>query len=177
VVGVPVSALPLVTLGIALGDVDHGVIEEGGPNAGPRVRAYLRHCDPPLNVAAPWCAAFVQYVSDVAAEALDIYNPLNGVKLEAYVQSYHEWAKAHARIVDVAQAQSGDLILYSFGGKRWDHVGIVLRALSGGKIAAVEGNTSPGVGASAVEREREGDGVYIKVRTIGRQDIEIVRWA
>lgn len=171
------SALSLVTLGIALGDVDHGVIEEGGPNAGPRVRAYLKHCDPPINVAAPWCAAFVQYVSDCAADALDVSNPLDDVKLEAYVQSYHDWANAGGKIVDVAQAQAGDLILYSFGGKRFDHIGIVLRPLSGGKVAAVEGNTSPGVGASAEERERDGDGVYVKVRTIGRQAIEIVRWA
>jgi hypothetical protein len=171
------SVLSAVALGVALGDVDHGVIEEGGPNAGPRVRAYLKHCDPPINVAAPWCAAFAQYVSDVAADALDIQNPLNDVKLEAYVQSYHEWAKATGTIVDVAQAQPGDLILYNFGGHRWDHIGIVLRALRGGKIAAVEGNTSPGVGASAEERERDGDGVYVKVRTIGRQAIEIVRWS
>lgn len=171
------SGLPLVTLGVALGDVDHGVIEEGGPNTGPRVRAYLKHCDPPINVAAPWCAAFVQYVSDVSADALDVPNPLNDVRLEAYVQSYHDWAKANGKLVDVEEAKPGDLILYNFGGKRWDHIGIVMRPLHSGKIAAIEGNTGPGIGASAIERERDGDGVYVKVRQLGRQPIAIVRWA
>lgn len=168
------STLPLVALGIALGDVDHGVIEEGN-NTGPRIRAYLKHAG--ITVPAPWCAAAVTYWSDIAAEALDVPNPLDAVKLEAYVPSFHEWAKSEDRIVDVALAQPGDLILYKFGGKRWDHIGIVLRPLKNGRIAAVEGNTGPGIGSSVDEREREGDGVYAKLRTIGRQPIEIVRWA
>lgn len=169
------TTLSLVALGVALGDVDHGVIE-GGPNAGPRIRAYLKHCDPPINVAAPWCAAAVQYWSDVAADALELPNPLNEVRLEAYVPSYHEWAKSSGRIIDAEHAGAGDLIFYSFGGKRWDHIGVVLRPLKNGRIAAIEGNTSPGVGASAVERERDGDGVFVKVRTLGRQPIAIARW-
>ena len=169
--------LPLVALGIALGDVDHGVIEEGGPNCGPRVRAYLKHCDPPINVAAPWCAAFVQYVSDVAADHLDVPNPLNEVKLEAYVQSYHDWARASGRCVPIEDAQPGDLILYNFGGQRWDHIGIVLRPLRHGRIATVEGNTSSGVGSNAAERQRDGDGVFVRVRSNGLHPIEIVRWS
>lgn len=169
--------LPLVTLGIALGDVDHGVHEEGGNNNGLRVRAYLKHCDPPINIAAPWCAAFVQYVSDVAADALDTPNPLNDVRHEAYVQSYYDWAKATGKLVTEGDASPGDLILYNFGGKRWDHIGVVLRPLSKGMIAAIEANTSAGVGATAAERERDGDGVFVKVRNIGRQPIAIVRWA
>ncbi len=166
----------LVALGVALGDVDHGVVEDEAENTGLRIRAYLKHCDPPINVAAPWCAAAVQYWSDFASDSLDLPNPLNEVRLEAYVQSYHDWAKATKRLVDVESAEPGDLILYNFGGKRWDHIGIVVRPLKGGRIAAVEGNTSPGVGATTEERERDGDGVYVKVRTLGRQPIAIVRW-
>lgn len=170
-------SLAHVALGVALGDVDHGVHEEGGNNNGSRIRAYLKHCDPPINVAAPWCAASCQYWADFAADALGVQNPLNDVRLEAYVQSYHDWAKAAGKLIDVEHAQPGDLILYNFGGSRFDHIGIVLQPLHAGRIVSVEGNTSPGVGASAVERERDGDGVFVKVRTLGRQPIAIVRWA
>ena len=169
-------SLSVLALGVALGDADNGVHEQGGNNTGPKIRRYLKNCDPPINVAAPWCAAGLQYWSDIAAQAWDVPNPLDAVRLEAYVQSYYEWAKAGDRVVPVANAEPGDLVLYNFGGKRWDHIGMVLKPLSGGMLAAIEGNTSPGVGASADEREREGDGVYIKVRVITRQPIAIVRW-
>ena len=170
-------SLAVLALGVALGDVDNGVHEEGGNNAGPRIRKYLKNVDPPINQAAPWCAAALQRWADVAAQSWDVPNPLDAVRLEAYVQSYHDWAKANNKIVLPSAAQPGDLILYKFGGQRFDHIGIVLRRLKDGMIAAVEGNTSPGVGASTEERERDGDGVYIKVRIATRQPIAVVRWA
>lgn len=165
-----------VALGVALAEAERGVHEEGGNNRGADIRKYLAACDPPINVAAPWCAAFCQWATDVAAEAMGIPNPLDAVKLEAYVQSYHDWAKAQNRLVYISAAKPGDLILYNFGGTRWDHIGIVLRLLPGGMIACVEGNTSPGVGATNQERERDGDGVFVKTRIISRQPIAIVRW-
>ena len=163
-------------LGFALSEADAGVIEQG-ENSGTRIRAYAQNTDPPINVAAPWCAMFVQYVTDKAAKPQGLANPLDGVKLEAYVESYHEWAKTNNKLVEVPV--KGDLALFSFGGQRFDHIGIVLTPPSAsGRFTTVEGNTSPGVGATTAEREREGDGVYIKDRTgRGKYAVKFVRWA
>ena len=42
-----------------------------------KVRDYLSNIDPPINVAAPWCAAAIQYWSDAAARLLGVDNPLD----------------------------------------------------------------------------------------------------
>lgn len=170
------SRLELVTLGLALAEVDHGVGEEAGPNRGERIDRYLRNCDPPIAFAAPYCAAAMQYCSDVAADALGVYNPLDQVRLEAYVQSYHDWATSRGLLVPVGSC--GDLVLFSFGGTRFDHMGILLDGVSrNGAFVSVEANTSPGVGESRLEREREGEGWYRKRRKVGGgYDVAFIRW-
>lgn len=167
--------LALVTLGVAIGEVDHHVREEGGENRGPRVRQYLANCDPPINVAAPWCAAFTQYCSDAAAKLLAVPNPLDAVVLEAYVESYREFAEQNGLFV--ADPLPGDLVIFSFGRKRCDHIGIVLGEKSAaGWFRTIEGNTSPGVGATSAEKEREGDGVFQKLRDASKQPTRFIRW-
>lgn len=164
-----------VALGVALCEASNGVRELGGENRGPRVRAYLNAVG--INVPAPWCAAFVQYCTDVAFEGVGQVNPLNDVALEALVQSYFNWANEGGHIIRDEDAMPGDLILFKFGGKRWDHIGFVVRSLHNGEYRTVEGNTSAGVGASQAEREREGDGVFIRRRQLGLAPTCIVRWS
>lgn len=156
-------------LGFAIAELDHGVREVGGQNTGPRVRKYLENAE--INVAAPWCAAFVQYVTDAVCNLLVRPNPLDAVKLEAYVQSYHEWAKNAGVIIPAEQAGPGDLVLYNFNGQRWDHIGILLDAPTDKLFRAIEGNTNDG-GA------REGDAVQVRVRSMAKNyPVEFVRWA
>jgi len=158
-----------VTLGVAFGEVDHKVREVGGNNRGPRVEQYLANAG--IHQAAPWCAAFVQWCSDRAAEALGTTNPLDAVKFEAYVQSYWEWASANGRIVPISAARAGSLILFNFGGERWDHIGLIARpANNDGIVWSVEGNTGD-------VDQRDGDGVYIKPRDTRRLTCTIIRWA
>lgn len=160
-----------VVLGVALAEVDHGVREEGGNNTGPRIRQYLANTTPPIHVAAPWCAAFVQYVADVACRLLDVPNPLDSVKLEAYVQSYYNWAVEHSALVGPEEAQAGDLVLYDFRGKRWDHIGILLSPVDMDAFRTVEGNTSD-------SSQRDGDAAAIKGRrTDADYPVCFVRWA
>lgn len=164
-------SLRLVTLGCAVMEAQRKVKEEGGPNRGARVMEYLKNTDPPINTAAPWCAAFVQFCADTAAAALAIPNPLNEVKLEAYVQSYYQWAKNRGSIASELIAQPGDLVLYNFGAERWDHIGILLDAPSDGAFRAIEGNTNE-------EGSREGDGVLIRIRSTRKKyPVTFVRWA
>ncbi len=153
--------LPLraVALGVGCCDADHRVREEGGNNRGERVRQYLANIDPPINAAAPWCAASVQYWSDVAARVLGILNPLDDVRLEAYVQDYYD-TFAHQEVLP-EDVEPGDLVLFSFGGERWDHMGLVAQAPRPGTTTffSLEGNTSD-------ESQRDGDAVVVKPRNL-----------
>lgn len=163
------SILRQVALGVALCDAQRKVREEGAANSGARVAEMLKNAG--INVAAPWCAAAVQLWTDTAASGLAVPNPLDAVKLEAYVQSYHEWAKAEGAIVKPEAALPGDLVLFNFGGKRWDHIGLLIEAPVGSSFRTVEGNTNDA-------GSREGDGVYIRLRGASKgYPVEFVRWA
>lgn len=165
-------ALPGLALGLAVADADYAVREVGGANTGPRVRAYLANCEPSITVAAPWCAAAVQWWTDRAAKALGIKNPLDAVALEAYVASYYAWARYVKVIVDPSIARPGDLVFYNFRRQRWDHIGLLLKPPGAdGNFEAVEGNTNS-AGA------RDGDGVYIKQRSLAAgYDVAFARYA
>jgi hypothetical protein len=166
----------LVTLGVALCDVDHKVREIGGNNSGPRIRQYLASLDPPMAVDAPWCAAAVQYWSDLAARSIGVVNPLDAVKLEALVQSYYD----HFRLDVIGPAVKpapGDLVLFKFpkDGKpspTWNHIGIIAQAPKPGTSIAwvAEGNTGD-------VDQRDGDGVYLKPRDLGKLTNCVIRWA
>lgn len=169
-------SIRLVALGFAASEADHKVREEGGNNRGPRIRQYLDGAG--IAVDAPWCAAFVNYCADGAARVLGVPNPLDEVQLEALVQSYHD--RFQGSQVSVAEAQAGDLVLFRFSGSdRWNHIGLVAQPPKPGSTTfwSVEGNTSAGVGATDEEREREGDGVYVKPREIGSgYPVSFIAW-
>jgi hypothetical protein len=163
-------------LGIAMGEADHRVREEGGENKGARIRQYLDNLDPPIASAAPYCAAFIQYCADLAARGLGMPNPLDEVRLEAYVQNYAD-TLSHL-VVGPSIAGPGDLVLfYNFSGNpperaRWDHMGFVMQPVRDGTFFTVEANTGPAGG-------RDGNGVYVKPRTLDDGDAEprFIRWS
>lgn len=159
-------SIRLVALGFAASEADHKVREVGGNNRGPRIREYLDNVG--IAVDAPWCAAFVAYCADGAARVLGTPNPLDDVQLEALVQSYYD--RFQGSQVAAADVLPGDLALFRFSGSdRWNHIGFVAQPPKPGSTAfwTVEANTSAGVGATDEEREREGDGVYVKPRELG----------
>jgi hypothetical protein len=168
-----------VTLGVALCEADMDVRETRGNNAGDRIMEHLANVDPPIHSAAPWCAAAVQGWSDVAAEGARAPNPLDDVRQEALVQSYHEWAEENSLIVPFEDAEPGDLVLYQFGTSgRWNHIGLLVRTLESDEFVAVEGNT-PLVDAPEDEQRDSRDkvdGVAVKVRRADRYPVEFVRW-
>lgn len=158
-------SLRLLALGFAMSEYDQRVAEDG-ENTGERIRRYLENTDPPIPTAAPWCAAFIQYVTDVPALYAGSFNPLNDVRQEALVESYVAWAVDEGlEGLRAWQVRSGDLVAFQFGASRWNHLGIVVRPPDqAGQFVTIEGNTSPGVGLTDEEREREGEGVYQKER-------------
>lgn len=86
---------------------------------------------------APWCAMFVSWVFWHAGSPLPAIRTKRGF---AYVPDARDWAQRNG-CWKRGNPQPGDLVLYSFGGYRPDHVGIVDHLIPGG-VAAIEGNTS-----------------------------------
>ncbi len=90
--------------------------------------------------AAPWCAIFVSWVFWHAGTPLPAIRTKKGF---AYVPDVQDWAQRNGCWKPRSHRPSpGDLIVYSFGGRRADHVGIVELALPDGRIQTIEGNTS-----------------------------------
>lgn len=162
----------IATLGVAAAEAARQVREVGGNNRGVDIRRYLAACDPPINVAAPWCAAFVQWASDVAAHALGVPNPLDDVRDEALVQSYYDFFAPHG-VVPFELARPGDLAVFRFpnGPARWNHIGILARKPDQhGMFWCLEGNTSDA-------NQRDGDGVHLKPRMANTAyPVEFIRW-
>lgn len=157
------------TAGFAAAEYDHRVREEGGNNYGPRVRKYLANAVPSLPEGHAWCAAWVQYCADKAAETFGLDNPLNEVRVEVRVASYVEWAEETGR--QTATPERGDLVCFKFSNSaRWNHIGFVARPPdSTGMMWCLEGNTSD-------VNQRDGDGVYLKPRFLSRQPTYFIRW-
>lgn len=149
-----------------------GVQESGGENRGKAVETYLRAVG--LPAGNPWCAAFVRYRLEAAAAALKSALP-SSLPDSGWCPSYYEWARVHGywipvgpivtAISDGRQApqmpRRGDLCCFWFAAKgRHAHIGIVTVVEARG-VRTVEGNTGPDFGT---EVEREGDGVFAKLR-------------
>jgi len=165
-----VFSLAALALEIAVQEEERSV-REVETNDSERIREYWLAIDPPLDIRGlkqrpPWCAVFVQYCWDVAARLLHVPNPLDEVALEAYVPSYVELAQRRGWVVPIQEALPGDLVAFSFGGARFDHIGLVRLAPAHSPVFyTVEGNT-PGVatGDQTGKSARAVDGVHTKKR-------------
>jgi hypothetical protein len=161
------SYRPIATEAARVALINVGVTEVGGDNRGQWVETYQRAVGIPPG--SPWCAAFVRYRLEAAAEKLDREIP-TGFPDTGWVPSYVEWSKANklwvagsAAKADPSLVRPGDLVAYWFQAKgRCAHIGIVVEQPTSTGFVAVEGNTGPDSGTTI---ERDGDGVYRKQRT------------
>jgi len=101
---------------------------------------------------APWCAIFVSWVFYHAGSPLKI----STTKGFSYCPAVVDYAKRHG-IWKTSNPKRGDLVLFSFGGRRADHVGIVQGVLPDGRIHTLEGNTN-------IRGSRTGGGVAEQYR-------------
>lgn len=141
-----------------------GVVEEG-ENRGRWVEAYQAAVGIPPG--SPWCAAFVRFRFEKAAEALDLELPA-AFPDSGWVPSYESWARRSGFWISASEAdqvQKGDLACFWFPAKgRCAHIGIVVAPMNeDGIFQTVEGNTGPDRGTQV---ERDGDGVYLKRRRV-----------
>lgn len=109
----------------------------------------------------PWCAMFVSFCfAKAGAGALVAAGNPKGF---ASCTTGVTWFQNHGRLVDVSKAQPGDIVFFSWNGKKeYDHVGIVLGNDPHTKtLKTVEGNT---VGPNGEGSQVNGDGVYFRTR-------------
>lgn len=131
-----------------------GVTEHGGNNKGPEVEKFQKAVDGKAQ-GEPWCAAFVQYcISEVAA------NLGATVVVHRSEHCMTIWSKTPG-VHRYKSPKPGYLVIWNYESSTNGHIGIVRRVIDEFTIETIEGNTSPDDKAI----EREGDGVYRKVRT------------
>jgi hypothetical protein len=141
-------------LRVALWEAKRGVHEEGFSNRGKYVDRYQDADDLPGR-GYPWCMAFVQWCYQQAGHPLRYRT--------ASVGLFQSWARRIGWVVQ--KPQRGDIVCFNFDADNWaDHVGLVTRALPGGWIRTVEGNTSAGTGGS----QADGGGVHRRLRRTSR---------
>lgn len=142
-----------------------GVQEQGGSNRGRQVEAFQRAAG--IRPGDPWCAAFVNWCAERAAERLGVRSPLERVPLQGYVPSYVDTFPA----VTLDNALPGDLFaVWSPARMRYAHIGFVRGVLGRGwNLSTVEGNTNEAGG-------REGDRVLSRVRDGHPSRVVVLRW-
>lgn len=130
-----------------------GVHEVGGDNKGPDVERFQRAVDGKA-VGEPWCMAFVQFcVADVERRT--------GVKSNLFRSEHCLTVWNHSPVLmRRARPEPGLIVIWNRVGTGLGHTGIISAIKSPEVYASVEGNTSRGFGI-----EREGDGVFEKLRT------------
>lgn len=139
-----------------------GVHESGGPNRGPEIEAFEKAIGfKPVGQA--WCMVFVQFCImqvDTAGGTPSWLHRSQGV-LDVWNKS-----PMHARIQGLS-VQPGDIMVwqhYDAEGKQtaMGHCGIVTKVTAPGKFETIEANTS-----RSEKIDRDGDGIFVKVRDIG----------
>lgn len=116
-----------------------------------------------LPYGASWCVGFVLYVVTKAGYKADIYDPAK-VASPFWVPTLDEWLYKHAYWVKFADAQEGDIVIFTWSGKGGntrsgsrDHTGFFKAHDGENSFRTVEGNTS---GGKVAERTRYIGNVY-----------------
>lgn len=133
---------------LVMADLEAMKIREKGSNRGEWVEVFLDAAGvPPGN---PWCASALTFACKVAG----LETPIG----PAAVRNWHSWFKGRNRLV---KPQRGDVCMKESGGGK-GHIGIVVKVI-GPIVFSIEGNTGAGESGS----QRDGDGLYRRVRTKG----------
>ena len=142
-------------------------VTEDGDNKGQWIEIYQAAVGIPPG--SPWCAAFVRYRFEHAANSLGTTLP-STFPDSGWTPDYASWAKRNGFWIPVSEAKTGvvkprigDLALFWFAAKnRIAHIGIVVESSKEWGVVTIEGNTGPD---HPDEVNRDGDGVYKKERS------------
>ena len=129
-----------------------GIQEEGDDNKGEMVKTFQATVGGVCGEA--WCLSFVQAITAYVEDRMGV---VSNLPLTEHVLTLWDKTPKRARIAE-KDIRPGDLILWRYGTTQKGHIGIILGAHYK-VVTTVEGNTGP---TGIVERE--GDGVYKKIR-------------
>jgi hypothetical protein len=134
-----------------------GVEEVGGDNRGPLVEAFQATIGGVEGES--WCLSFIQALTSYTEHRFNVNSnlPLTEHVLTLWDRTHKDYKfdpKTH-------EPQAGDIVVWRYGKTMKGHAGIVIKydASCPRVFNTIEGNTGP----SGIV-EREGDGVYKKVR-------------
>ena len=141
----------------------YGFTERDGDNRGQIVEAFQKAVDGKAQ-GEPWCMSFVQYcarqVDQMMAEVLK--RPTSTHVLPATEHCLTCWFKSPVE-AQFSEPEPGMIPIWRHGQSSSGHTGIVVSVeKDSGYMWTVEGNTGP----SDKSVVREGDGVYLKRRSI-----------
>lgn len=137
-----------------------GIVEEGSDNNGKIVG--LLQSTIGKSESEPWCMALIQS----AIAFIETFNCKSGVYPSEHCLTV--WNKSVCEKPAIPKA--GDIVIWQFNGTSKGHAGVVLSVDKNG-MTTIEGNTGPLV----KEIEREGDGVYKKLRSLqGSEKMRVV---
>lgn len=135
-----------------------GVCEVGN-NGGEIVGLFQKSVG--LNAGDSWCLAFCQF----CLQQTDlIYRALTGdYSQHTLIKSGHCLTTYNAAKYKTDKPEVGSLVIWQHGNTINGHVGIVVAVFEDNTFMTIEGNTS-----TSTSVERNGGGVYLKTRSIGR---------
>lgn len=139
-----------------------GTLEEGA-NKGHQVELFQRCVDGKAQ-GEPWCMAFVQFCLNAVESEL-------GHRSNLYSSEHclTVWEKTPQELRSKVPLV-GSVVLWRKKGTTQGHTGVVTEVLTPGSFRTAEGNTNDGSGIN-----RDGDGVYARVRTgLGTGDFEVL---
>lgn len=131
-----------------------GTSEKGGNNKGPEVERFQKAVDGKA-VGEPWCACFVQFC---VKEVTSRLQPT--VVMASSEHCMTIWTRTSG-VHRYKSPRPGYIVIWNYEGTANGHIGIVTRVIDEFTIETIEGNTAP----SDNTIEREGDGVYRKIRS------------
>jgi hypothetical protein len=135
--------------------------EVGGSNRGPWVRLYMRGNE---GTEFPWCAGFVTFLIDQAAQSLNVDKPIKGSSscdaLAAQGDDSGLFLEENVATPEIIPPGTIFLVRRVVGD--WTHTGIVTEAYDGG-FDTIEGNTND-------SGDREGFEVCARMRTFAGKD-------
>lgn len=144
-----------ILLFIKAADCFIGTEEVGGENAGPIVSEFQKTIGGKAD-RSPWCLSFIQSCIAFVEDKLQIESPLQATE---HVLTL--W-NASPKVCRTDLPEAGDIILWRLENTISGHCGIIYEVQEDHYVT-IEGNTSP----SNKEIDRDGDGVYMKIRPKG----------
>ena len=137
-----------------------GVKETGGDNMGECVQMFQKAADG-IAGKESWCMSFVQFcLKQNDKLCVDILGARGTHNLFVSEHCLTVWNKS-PKSCQLNTPVVGSIAIWQMGNSTAGHAGIVVAAYGDGTFETIEGNTGPGAGVI-----REGDGVYLKKRSV-----------